>query len=76
MSNDEATVEAIETLTGLELLSIVGSGDSSLSRNLSATVPGWVVTGTPTIIEFDTIRHLPAPAPLPGPTFPAFHRFP
>jgi Phosphoesterase family len=51
-------------------------GDPSLSGYSSVTVPGWTVTGTPTVIEYDTVRRFPWPTASPGPTFPAFLAFP
>jgi hypothetical protein len=51
-------------------------GDPSLSGYSSVTVPGWTVTGTPTVIEYGTPRRFPWPTASPGPTFPAFLGFP
>jgi hypothetical protein len=51
-------------------------GDPSLSGYSSVTVPGWMVTGTPTVIEYGTLRRFPWPTASPGPTFPAFLGFP
>ncbi|WP_308124246.1 alkaline phosphatase family protein [Mycolicibacterium xanthum] len=51
-------------------------GDPSLSGYSSVTVPGWTVTGTPTVIEYGTLRRLPWPLGSPGPTLPAFLGFP
>jgi hypothetical protein len=51
-------------------------GDPSLSGYSSVTVPGWTVTGTPTVIEYGTLRRFPWPTSSPGPTFPAFLGFP
>jgi hypothetical protein len=51
-------------------------GDPSLSGYSSVTVPGWVVTGTPTVIEYGTQRRFPFPLAMPGPTFPSFLAFP
>ena len=42
----------------------------------SVTVPGWTVTGTPTVIEYGTLRRLPWPFGSAGPTLPAFLGFP
>ena len=41
-------------------------GDASLSGYGSVTVLGWTVTGTPTVIEYGTLRRLPWPLPNPG----------
>jgi hypothetical protein len=51
-------------------------GDPSLSGYSSVTVPGWTVTGTPTVIEYGTPRRLPWPLANPLPTLPAFLGFP
>jgi len=51
-------------------------GDPSLSGYSSVTVPGWTVTGTPTVIKYGTLRRLPWPFATPGPTLPAFLGFP
>lgn len=51
-------------------------GDPSLSGYSSVTVPGWTVTGTPTVIKYGTLRRLPWPLGSPGPTLPAFLGFP
>jgi hypothetical protein len=51
-------------------------GDPSLSGYSSVTVPGWMVTGTPTVIDYGTLRRLPFPFATPGPTLPAFLGFP
>ncbi len=51
-------------------------GDPSLSGYSSVTVPGWTVTGTPTVIEYGTQRRFPWPLANPGPTLPAFLGFP
>jgi hypothetical protein len=34
-------------------------GDPSLSGYSTVTVPGWTVTGTPTVIEYGTQRRFP-----------------
>ena len=36
-------------------------GDPSLSGYSSVTVPGWTVTGTPTVIKYGTLRRFPSP---------------
>ena len=51
-------------------------GDPSLSGYSAVTVPGWTVTGTPTVIEYGTLRRFPWPLGSPGPTLPAFLGFP
>jgi hypothetical protein len=66
------------TVEGPNLLANPGAelGDPSLSGYSSVTVPGWTVTGTPTVIEYGTQRRFPWPTSSPGPTFPAFLGFP
>jgi Phosphoesterase family len=66
------------TVDGPNLLVNPGAeiGDPSLSGYSSVTVPGWTVTGTPTVIEYGTLRRFPWPTASPGPTFPAFLGFP
>ncbi|HEY7052719.1 MAG TPA: alkaline phosphatase family protein [Mycobacterium sp.] len=51
-------------------------GDPSLSGFSSVTVPGWTVTGTPTVIKYGTKVRLPLGLSFPGPTLPAFLGFP
>jgi hypothetical protein len=66
------------TVGGPNLLVNPGAeaGDPSLSGYASVTVPGWTVTGTPTVIKYGTPRRYPWPTSSPGPTFPAFLGFP
>ena len=51
-------------------------GDPSLSAYSSVTIPGWTVTGTPTVIKYGTLRNLPGLFGTLGPTLPAFLGFP
>jgi hypothetical protein len=51
-------------------------GDPSLSGYSSVSVPGWTVTGTPTVIEYNTPRRLPWPFASPGLTLPPLGGFP
>ncbi len=51
-------------------------GDPSLSGYASVTVPGWKVTGTPTVIQYGTLRRLPGLFGTEGVTLPAFLGFP
>ena len=51
-------------------------GDPSLSAYSSVSIPGWSVTGTPTVIKYGTLRRLPWPLGSPGPTLPAALGFP
>ncbi|HTI76366.1 MAG TPA: alkaline phosphatase family protein, partial [Mycobacterium sp.] len=66
------------TVEGPNLLVNPGAelGDPSLSGYSSVTLPGWTVTGAPTVIEYGTLRRFPWPTSSPGPTFPAFLGFP
>lgn len=53
------------------------SGDPSLSGNSSVSVPGWTVTGTPTVIKYGTPRNMwPVGLPSATPNLPAFMGFP
>jgi hypothetical protein len=51
-------------------------GDPSLSGYSSVTIPGWTVTGTPTVIQYNTPNRLPWPFASPGPTLPWLFGFP
>ena len=51
-------------------------GDPSLSGYAAVTVPGWELTGTPTVIKYGTERRFPVPTPSPGPVLPGFLAFP
>jgi hypothetical protein len=51
-------------------------GDPSLSGYSSVTIPGWAVTGTPTVIEYGTVRRPPGLLGTLGPALPAFLGFP
>lgn len=50
-------------------------GDPSLSGYSGVTIPGWTVTGTPTVIKYNTLVRLPSPLGSPGPTMPKFLAF-
>ncbi|MBJ7338087.1 MAG: phosphoesterase [Mycolicibacterium sp.] len=52
------------------------AGDPSLSGYAAVTVPGWDVTGTPTVIGYGTERRFPFPTASPGPVLPSFLAFP
>jgi hypothetical protein len=45
-------------------------GIPSLTGYTAVTVPGWEVTGTPTVIQYDTVRRFPSPLGSPGPILP------
>lgn len=51
-------------------------GDPSLSGYSTVSVPGWAATGTPTVIEYGTLRRFPVPTPSPGPVLPGLFAFP
>lgn len=53
------------------------SGDPSLTGNASVTIPGWTVTGTPTVIEYGTPRNMwPVGFSFATPDLPPFMGFP
>lgn len=52
------------------------AGDPSLSGYAAVTVPGWELTGTPTVIRYGTERRFPSPTASPGPVLPGFLAFP
>ena len=52
------------------------SGDPSLSGYASVTVPGWTVTGTPTVIQYGTLRRMPGLFGTKGPTLLPYFGFP
>ena len=51
-------------------------GDPSLSGYSSVTLPGWQVTGTPTVIQYGTQRRLPGLFGTEGLLLPKFLSFP
>lgn len=51
-------------------------GDPSLSGGSTVSVPGWTVTGTPTVIKYGTVRQIPLGLSTPGPTLPSIFNFP
>lgn len=51
-------------------------GDPSLSGYSSVTMPGWQVTGTPTVIQYGTQRRLPGLFGTKGLLLPKFLSFP
>lgn len=52
-------------------------GDPALSGNSAVTVPGWAVTGTPTVIKYGTPRNFwPVGLSFPMPDLPSFMSFP
>ncbi|WP_162131289.1 alkaline phosphatase family protein [Mycolicibacterium chubuense] len=51
-------------------------GDPSLSGYASVTIPGWTVTGTPTVIQYGTLRRVPGLFGTKGPTLRPHFGFP
>jgi hypothetical protein len=52
-------------------------GDPSLSGNSSVSIPGWTVTGTPTVIQYGTPRNMwPVGLPFATPDLPPCMGFP
>ena len=52
-------------------------GDPSLSGFSAVTIPGWTLTGTPTVIEYGTPRNLwPIGTSFKMPDLPSFLGFP
>lgn len=52
-------------------------GDPSLSGFSAVSIPGWTVTGTPTVIQYGTLRNFwPVGLSSPTPDFPPFLGFP
>ncbi len=47
-------------------------GDPSLSGTSSVTIPGWSVTGTPTVIEYGAKRRTAWPLSTPGPVWGSY----
>src|ERR1700757_2077124 len=52
------------------------AGDPSLTGYSSVSIPGWTVTGTPTVVKYGTIGRWPSPLSTPAPPFPKFLQFP
>ncbi len=52
------------------------TADPSGSGYSSVTIPGWTVTGTPTVISYGTLRNYPSPTAHPIPDLPAALGFP
>ena len=75
LSTDPATPSLVE---GPNLLVNPGAelGDPSLSGYSAVSVPGWALTGTPTVIVYGTLRRFPVPTPSPGPVLPDLLAFP
>ena len=55
---------------GFEMADPSGSGYSGV------TIPGWTETGTPTVIEYGTLRGYPSPFSFAFPKLPAFLGYP
>ena len=74
-----ASVTTTSLVTGPNLLVNPGAelGDPSLSGFSSVTMPGWTMTGTPTVIKYGTPRSLwPIGLSFPMPNLPGFLGFP
>src|ERR1700747_2261202 len=52
------------------------AGDPSLTGYSSVSVPGWTVTGTPTVVRYSTVAGCPSPLSVPAPPFPGILQFP
>lgn len=50
-------------------------GNPSLTGYSSVTIPGWVLTGTPTVVQYGTTRRFPSALEIQGPVIP-FASFP
>ena len=72
-----ATTQSLTTSPNLLANPGAESGDPSLSGFSAVSMPGWLVTGTPTVIQYGTRRNF-WPVGLPSATadFPAFLGFP
>lgn len=74
-----ASTVAAPAVTSPNLLVNPGAevGDPSLSGYSSVTIPGWTVTGTPTVIQYGAPRNLwPIGLGFPLPNLPSFLGFP
>lgn len=72
-----ASTASVTTSTNLLINGGAESGDPSLTGNASVTIPGWTVTGTPTVIQYGTPRNMwPAGFSFATPDLPAFMGFP
>src|SRR6201988_3157559 len=52
------------------------AGDPSFTGYSSVWIPGWSVTGTPTVLKYGPIGRWPSPLSTPAPPFPKFLQFP
>ena len=72
-----ASTASVTTSTNLLINGGAESGDPSLTGNASVTIPGWTVTGTPTVIQYGTPRNMwPVGLSFATPDLPAFMGFP
>ena len=73
------TTTAQDLTTSPNLLANPGAevGDPSLSGFSAVSIPGWTVTGTPTVIQYGTLRNFwPVGLSSATPDFPPFLGFP
>jgi len=72
-----ATAQSLTTSPNLLVNPGAETGDPSLSGNSSVSIPGWTVTGTPTVIEYGTPRNMwPVGVGFALPNLPKFMGFP
>ena len=72
-----SSTAAVTTSTNLLINGGAESGDPSLTGNASVTIPGWTVTGTPTVIQYGTPRNSwPVGLSFATPDLPPFMGFP
>lgn len=78
LATDTTAPGAVNVVWSPNLLVNPGAelGDPSLSGYSTVTIPGWTVTGTPTVIDYGTQRRFPWPTASPGPVLLAFLAFP
>lgn len=75
---DNAPTAALQQAQSTNLLVNSGAeaGDPSLSGYASVTIPGWTVTGTPTVIRYGTLRRMPGLFGTKGPLLRPYFGFP
>jgi len=72
-----ATTQSLTTSPNLLVNPGAETGDPSLSGNSSVSIPGWTVTGTPTVIGYGTPRNMwPVGLSFATPNLPKFMAFP
>ena len=71
------TTQSLTTSPNLLVNPGAETGDPSLSGNSSVSIPGWTVTGTPTVIGYGTPRNMwPVGLSFATPNLPKFMAFP